>query len=69
MCLQSEVIKMTFGRKLLEFRAKHNLSQMALAIIIGTSLTNVSRYENEKNEPNKKNQIIYENKMKEWEKK
>ena len=58
-----------FGEKLVEFRAKHSLSQMALAIILGTSVTNISRYENNKGVPNKRNQFIFEQKMKEWEKK
>ena len=60
---------MTFGRKMLEFRAKHNLTQKQLANIIGADINTVYRTENEKTDPTKRNEIIYEKKMKEWEEK
>lgn len=59
--------KMDFGRTLLEFRAKHNLTQKQLADILGVDIITVYRTENKKTEPSKRNKIIYENKMKEWE--
>ena len=58
---------MNFGRKMLEFRAKHNLTQMQLANIIGVDINTVYRTEAKKTEPTKRNAIIFENKMKEWE--
>lgn len=58
---------MNFGRKMLEFRAKHNLTQTQLANILGVKKITVYRTETEKTEPTKRNAIIFENKMKEWE--
>lgn len=58
---------MDFGRKMLEFRAKHNLTQAQLADIFGVSYNTIYRTENEKTKPTKKNAVIYENKMKEYE--
>lgn len=54
---------------LLEFRAKHNLTQKQLAEIIGVTAIMVHRYETRKSEPTKVNKIIFANKMKEWEEK
>ena len=59
--------KMDFGRTLLEFRAKHNLTQKQLAHIIGVDTNTVYRTENGKTEPTQVNKIKIENKMKEWE--
>jgi DNA-binding XRE family transcriptional regulator len=58
---------MTFGRKMLEFRAKYNLTQKQLADIIGVDANTVHRTETEKTKPSKRNEIIFENKMKEYE--
>lgn len=58
-----------YGITLLEFRAKHLLTQTQLADILGVSLIMIHRYENNKSEPTKVNKIIFENKMKEWEEK
>lgn len=58
---------MDFGRKMLEFRAKHNLTQAQLADILGVSPNTIHRSENEKTKPTKKNAVIFENKMKEYE--
>lgn len=60
---------MVFGRKMLEFRAKHNLTQTQLANMLGVDINTVYRTENEKTEPTKRNAIKFENKMKEWEEK
>ena len=60
---------MNFGKKMLEFRAKHNLTQKQLAEIIGVDMNTVHRTETEKTKPTKRNAIIFENKMKEWEEK
>lgn len=60
---------MNFGEKLLDFRAKHNLTQIQLADIIGVSNEMICFYENGKYKPTSKNKIIFENKMKEWEEK
>ena len=42
---------MAFGRKMLEFRAKHNLTQKQLADIIGVDINTVHRTETEKTKP------------------
>lgn len=58
---------MEYSKKLLEFRAKHNLTQTQLAEILGVGVNMIHRYETQKNEPTEKNKIVFENKMKEWE--
>lgn len=58
---------MAFKDILIEFRAKHDLSQANLADILGVSQCMVNKYEKEKHNPTARNKIIYENKMKEWE--
>ena len=60
---------MDFSKNLLEFRAKHNLTQTQTAEILGIKVNMICRYEKETNKPTAKNKIMYENKMKEWEKK
>ena len=60
-------MKTNYGITLLEFRAKHLLTQTQLADILGVGLTMIHRYENNKSEPTQVNKIIFENKMKEWE--
>lgn len=60
---------MNLGRKMLEFRVKHNLTQKQLADILGVVINTVYRTENSKTEPTKRNAIAFENKMKEWEEK
>ena len=59
--------KMEFGRTLLEFRAKYNLTQKQLADYFGINKTAIYRYENNKYNPSQVNKIKFENKMKEWE--
>ena len=61
--------KMEFGRKLLEFRAKYNLTQKQLADYLGVNAMAIYRYENNKYNPSQVNKIKIENKMKEWEEK
>ena len=58
---------MNYGITLLEFRAKHLLTQTQLAEILGVTPVMVYKYENKKAEPTQVNKIIFENKMKEWE--
>ena len=60
---------MEFGRTLLEFRARHNLTQKQLADYLGIHVMAIYRYENYKNKPSQVNKIKFENKMKEWEEK
>lgn len=62
-------MKTNYAITLLEFRAKHLLTQKQLADILGVDVNTVYRTENEKTEPSKRNKIIFENKMKEWEEK
>ena len=58
---------MDFGRTLLEFRAKYNLTQKQLADYLGITVMAIYRYENNKNKPSQVNKIKFENKMKEYE--
>lgn len=58
---------MGFDKMLLQFRAKHNLTQAQLAEILGVATNTVHRLESDKNKPTKRNEIAYESKMKEWE--
>lgn len=58
---------MEFGRKLLEFRAKHNLTQLQMAQFLGVGVFMIYRYEKGISNPTSANQIKFENKMKEWE--
>lgn len=58
---------MGFENEMLEFRAKHNLTQKELAGILGVALNTVHRIECQKNKPAKVNEIKFRNKMKEWE--
>lgn len=58
---------MEFGKKLLEFRANHNITQNQLGKIIGVEKCAVCKYESGKHKPTKKNEIVYSNRMKEWE--
>lgn len=60
---------MTFGEEILNFRAKHNLTQIKMADIIGVAPNSIHRYECEKYLPSKMKKIQIENKMKEWEEK
>ena len=59
----------SYGITLLEFRAKHLLTQTQLADILGVGLNMIHRYETRKNEPSQVNKIKFANKMKEWEEK
>ena len=60
---------MTFGEKLLMFRAINDLSQLQLSEILGVTPIMVHRYEAMISKPRPKNKIIFENKMEEWEEK
>ena len=60
-------MKTNYGITLLEFRAKHWLTQTQLAEILGVGVNMVYRYENRINEPSQKNKIVFANKMREWE--
>lgn len=62
-------MKTNYGITLLEFRAKHLLTQAQLAEILGVGVNMIHRYETKKTEPTQVNKIIFENKMKEWEEK
>lgn len=58
---------MFYGEKLLNFRAKNNLSQEKLSLILGVSINMIHRYEKGLNEPSQMRKVRYGNKMKEWE--
>ena len=62
-------MEINYGITLLEFRAKHNLTQKQLAEIFGVDINTIHRTETEKTTPTKRNKIKFENKMKEWEEK
>ena len=59
--------KMDYKQKLLEFRAKNDLTQIQLANILDVNVNMVFRYENGISVPTAVNKIRFENKMKEWE--
>ena len=59
--------KTSFSDMLLEFRAKHNLTQRDIAKMFGVCPNMVTRYEKRENDPTAKNQIRFKNIMKEWE--
>lgn len=52
-----------FGNELLQFRARHYLTQQRLAELLGISLGMVHRYETNAAKPSKRNLIIYRNTM------
>ena len=56
-------------KKILDFRAKNNLTQKQLSEIFGVSALMIHKYEASSSKPSSKNKIIFENKMKEWEEK
>ena len=58
---------MDFRQVLLEFRAKHNLTQIQAARVIGVNKNMIHRYENEISKPTARNKINFEKRMKEWE--
>lgn len=58
---------MNYGITLLEFRAKHLITQAKLAEILGVGVNMIHRYETRKSEPSQVNKIVFENKMREWE--
>lgn len=60
---------MEYGKKLLGFRAKHNLTQMQLAKLFGVGIFMIYRYEKGISKPSAVNKIKFENKMREWEEK
>ena len=60
---------MTLGERMLQYRAKHNLSQRRLADLLGTNTTAIFRWESNKNKPHKANELRLLNKMKELEEK
>ena len=59
--------KMDYKQKLLEFRAKNDLTQSQLAKILDVNVNMVFRYEKGISVPTAVNKIRFEKKMKEWE--
>lgn len=59
---------MNFGEMLLVFRAEHELTQTKAAQILGTRQEDISRYEKGDREPTRVKRIIFEKRMKEYEK-
>jgi transcriptional regulator with XRE-family HTH domain len=56
-----------FGEQLIQFRAKHNLTQTQLAEMLGLSVGMIHKYEQKGSVPTAKNMILINNKMKEYE--
>ena len=56
-----------FGKKLLEFRARHNLTQKQAAKIIGVGTTMIHRYEKGLANPSAMREIRFNAKMEKWE--
>ena len=59
---------MDYGEVLLDFRARHNLTQTQLAELLGVTVFMVYRYEKCISKPSMVNRIKFDYKMKEWEK-
>ena len=60
---------MTIGERMLEYRAKHDLTQKQLAELLGENSNTVFKFENEKTRPHKVNKMRLHLKMKELEEK
>lgn len=60
---------MELKEKVLEFRAKHNLTQKQLAQIVGVASNTVYRLECDICKTTKRNEAKFKIKMKEWEEK
>lgn len=60
---------MQFGDKVLRFRIKHGLTQVAAAKVLGVSRFMIIRYESGGCEPHKKRKCVFERNMAEYEKK
>ena len=60
---------MELSKQLLEFRAKHNLTQAKLAKIFGVASNTIQRYECGTSKPTAMREIRFKNKMREWEEK
>lgn len=60
---------MTFATDLIRFRAKHNLSQEKIAGLLGVTTAMIYRYERGISKPSRKNQIMFETILKEYESK
>lgn len=58
---------MNFRKRLLDFRAKHNLTQKQLAELFGVHINMIYRYEHNIRNPSAVNKIKFENKMKDYE--
>ena len=58
---------MGYGEKLLNFRARHDLTQAQLADLLGVGVNMIHRYENGISAPSMVNRIKFDNKMKEME--
>lgn len=58
---------MDFGKTLLEFRAKHNLTQTQLAKLLGVGIVMIHKYEHGINKPTAVNRIRFTKKMEEYE--
>ena len=56
-----------FGKELLKFRAKHDLTQKEISGILGVGVVMISRYETGVSEPTNKNRIAFMNKLTNWE--
>ena len=60
---------MTLGERMLEYRAKHKISQLKLAVILDESVGTIYRCESENFKLHKVNEIRLKNKMNELEEK
>lgn len=58
---------MDFGKVSLEFRAKHSLTQVQMAEILGVTNGMICNYEKGRFKPSKMKAIRFNYKMKEWE--
>lgn len=58
---------MDFAERLIQFRAKNNLTQKQAAKILNVNISMIYFYESGKNKPSKKNKIIIGEKMEDYE--
>lgn len=58
---------MDFAERLIYFRAKNNLTQKQAAEILSVNIAMIYFYESGRNKPSKKNKIIFDEKMEEFE--
>lgn len=60
---------MEFADELIQFRVKHDVSQVELAKMLGICQEQISKYENGRTQPTRKNLLKYQQIMNDYERK